>query len=90
MITELTVGKRGAEVALVCASLGTLRFLSSTTRIHIQAVWLPEHMPMAQNYISRTTQNLQNTCGQSYAWKNAFNKKLKQYKHLFIHLSVIY
>lgn len=28
---------------------------------------------MAQNAISRTTQNLQNTRGQSYMWKNVCN-----------------
>lgn len=62
---------------LSCASVSTsaCKWYDQETN---QAVWLPEHMPMVQNSISRTTQNLQNTCGRSLMWKNVCNEKKRK------------
>lgn len=82
---------RDVHTWLSCASLSTLQFVSSRNRIQIQAVWLPTHMLMAQNPISRTIHNLQNTCAQSYMLKSVYNgEKMKIIKNLFINLLVIY
>ena len=58
---------------LSCTRLSTPQFVSGTTQDTNPDSLVSKTRVHAQNSTSRTTQNLQNTCGQSFMWRNVSN-----------------